>query len=195
MDCVHMRAGVQTQTTFLRFILVIMGCIHLWGQKCELLYVGILAVISSSSLIDLHGPQRASYLLCPGLTWQHDCEQSDPETLTRPQLVSCHHRACAVKLSIVLVWEEHNSYSVTSVLYEHLVVIPSYSAEASLFLFSMLVILLPFFLIGQTSRCPTGHLHVYTLSFVASLVHHHLANRYPSLTLNITITFGEVVFP
>lgn len=83
-----------------------------------------------------------------------DCEQSDPETLKRQQLVSCHHRECAVKFSIALAWEEHNSYSVTSMLYEHLVVIPSYSAEASLFLSSMLVILLPFFLIGQNLMVP-----------------------------------------
>lgn len=81
MDCVHMRAGVQTQATFLQFILMIMNCIHLRRPQCELWFLEILSVINSSSLVVLHGSQSVFLSIMAGLSQQHDSVQADTETL------------------------------------------------------------------------------------------------------------------
>lgn len=146
MDCVHMRAGVQTQTTFLWFILMIMNCAHLRRPQCELLFLEILRVTSSSSLIVLHGSQsvflsivcwvRSAAWRCAG--WHRDIKRG-------------HGWFSAFIVGVQgnseWLWPEHSIIPTSWPQCLECLIFISFLlfAEASLILFYLLVILVPFF--------------------------------------------------
>lgn len=60
---------------------MIMNCVHLRRPQCELLFLEIMSVINSSSLIVLMDHEVYSCPLCAELAQQPDGVQTDTETL------------------------------------------------------------------------------------------------------------------